>query len=406
MMHVDTMVIDHEPQIADYESAIDSNLNTAKQHKIVPEAVFVGREDSANDDTVDESPVKVEVSNFHFWDQSLRSVPMIFVRSSLFSATEGKEKPEYANSRLAAWDSDENNVPKKWEVIYTGPRLDQYDFAVWKSIMHLARGKAIDKKIYATTSDILKTDQKTCGGDNITRVKDSLERLKNAYLIVKDHGKEIKYSEYIEKRDWYGDTRTYDEYIADEKTIFNENLLYHYEEVEKATLSIQQLKKRKKVEKNNASNDAIDQSECEIENKESKVIKLHCFIISYELNELYKRFVLVDQEVLKKLAQRPLALWLYHFYSSHDNPKPSKNGKEFPGYPVTTLIQLTGYSSQPLNLEKEDDQILHYDFKRTLKDNLNILEQVTKEFGKTRFFYSRDNLESDYVLVTKKKVTS
>lgn len=402
----DTIVMDHEPQISDYESTIYINSNTAKTHKIVPEAVFVGREDSDKDDLNNESPVKVEINNFHFWDHLLRSVPMIFVRSSLFSATEGKEKPECSNIRLAVWDNDKDNNPKGWELIYDGIRLDQNDFAVWKSIMHLARGKAIGEKIYATTSDILKADQKTCGGDNITRVKDSLERLKNAHLIIKDHGKEISEFQYQIDKDYFGETRTYDEYVKDKRIIFNENLLSHYEEVEKATLSIQQLKKRKKAEKNNASNDAIDQSECEIENKESKVIKLHCFIISYELNELYKRFALVDQEVLKKLAQRPLALWLYHFYSSHDNPKPSKNGKKFPGYPVTTLIQLTGYSSQPLNLEKEDDQILHYDFKRTLKDNLNILEKVTKEFGKTRFFYSRDNLESDYVLVTKKKVTS
>jgi hypothetical protein len=396
-----TTDLDYEPHAAYYDSAIDIEIdNAVKLHKSAPEAVFVGREDSANDEMDAESSVKVEINNFYFWDEIQRSVPMIFVRSSLFSATEVKEKPKYSNLRLAVWDSDKNGDPKDWELIYTGVRLDQYDFAVWKSMMHLSRGKAVGEKIYATTSDILKTDNKTCGGDNITRVKGSLERLKDAHLIVKDHSVEISETDYKLEQLAFGYTGTYDEYAKDKKIIFSDKLLSNYEEVDKTSLSIHKIKKRKKAEKNNTFTNIIDNAEV---NKKKKAAKHHCFIISYGMKNLYKKFSLVDLDVLKKLAQRPLALWLYHFYSSHDNPKPSKNGTAFPGYPVTTLIQLTGYSSQPLNLEKEDDQILHYDFKRTLKDNLNILEQVTKEYGKTKFIYARDNLESDYVLVTKRK---
>jgi hypothetical protein len=118
------------------------------------------------------------------WPESARAAPNIALRSALFSAINLRNKktnrPYLERQAIAGQDGI--------TIIYSGPLLDQGDFDVWETVLHLARGQAIKSEWRGPAYQFLKALNKKDTGNNRHVLDRRLSRLKATGLDVKVDG--------------------------------------------------------------------------------------------------------------------------------------------------------------------------------------------------------------------------
>ncbi|HEY8159128.1 MAG TPA: hypothetical protein VIF10_10550 [Methylobacter sp.] len=357
-------VFDHGDFDPEYESSImwntiEGDFFEQAAETPGPEGVFVGRIEPKIKNTVPTQEAYPDT--IPYCRQDSRAVPRIFLRSSLFTATESENKIRYAETQLAVWGNDPDKANKKL-MFYSGQRLDQYDLATWQSIMYLAGGREIGQPFRVSASDILRVLNKSDGGNNIRRLHNQLLRLNDTAVTIIDGSKEISYAAYMS--DIAGldkiTGKSYEEYQLSKQTVFCGSLI-----------------------------ESLDH--------DSKT-KKYWVTISKSMKSLCENFTYLDASVLKTLSHRPLALWLYGYFSSH------KDSSNF-AYTLEKLSWLSGYSEQWLNANNETDQVKLKSFKRTLKANLDELEKATANGEKFCYDHARFN-KNALVCITKSKPVS
>ncbi len=103
------------------------------------------------------------------WSRSKRGTPNSFLRSSLFSAIQGKNRYLTKNEVLYAQEGI--------TVKYTGERLNQEDLTLWETLVHLARETPLGNECTFTARSILKAMDLGGGGRECGRLHDSITRL-------------------------------------------------------------------------------------------------------------------------------------------------------------------------------------------------------------------------------------
>ena len=318
-----------------------------------PEAVFVERIESVVDAKDEENTT--DPIFFPYCHKNSRAVPSILLRSSLFTATENKDKPEYKETKLAVSGNDLKKGVEKKVMLYTGKRLDQYDFAVWRSIMHLACNKEIGQPFCVSESQILNLLGKSGGGNNFSRLKEQLKRLSESFLTIINPQIKADLGDYNFICSDSG--TTFEEYKLRVQTLFAEPLITKFENDETSTK--------------------------------------YLITISASMQSLFeKKCTYLNAVVLQALSRRPLALWLYQYFASQDDPSKYVYGME-------KLCWLCGHRPKLLDNRIEEDRIILNTFKRQLKKNLIELEIVTAANGQ-RFCYDQGDFEDrSLVRITK-----
>lgn len=348
---------EYEPSVA--LNAIEGDFFEQAAEASGPEGVFVGRTEPTVKNTVPAQ--EAHPGTIPYCQQDSRAVPRIFLRSSLFSATESQDKIRCYQTQLAVWGNDPNKTDQKM-MFYSGQRLDQYDLATWQSIMYLAGGREIGEPFQVSASEILRTLKKSDGGNNIQRLDKQLLRLNHNTVTIIDRSIEISFDAYMS--DTAGlDSITggnYEEYKLSKQIVFCGSLIENLAQDSKT--------------------------------------KKYWITISAPMKSLCESFTYLDASVLQTLSRRPLALWLYGYFASH------MNTSNF-AYRAEKLSWLSGYSTQPLNAQNETDQVTLSLFKRTLKANLEALEKATAHGEKFSYDHKRFN-ENGLVCITKSKPLS
>ncbi len=339
----------------DDERVIECNsyahVDEDQQHEAAkPEATLVGKEESGCEEKVQQRVYKRQI--FWAFPSAERRMPNLFVRSSLFSATklDDEDKRTFNNERLVVWGDDADQNDNDREMFYTGTQLDQYDLAVFESLLYLAGGRRVGGSFRVSASMILKVmGFKSDGGLGIKRVKKSLDRLVDAHLTIIDKSIEVPQSLYIPLPEGFSSER---EFMLYKQTVFDDNLIYR---------------------------DYPGQD--------------YLIRLPGQLKALCgEKFTTLDFNVLKNLVRKPLAAWLYRYFASHKAPKdPCKYQ-----YGISTLSWLSGVSKKPLH--DELDRLAYNKFKRSLLDSLKTLNDVTTNAGKP-YTYVQSAWDNDNVAI-------
>ncbi len=185
-------------------------------------------------------------------------------------------------------------------IFYTGALLSQYDLDVWQTIMHIANKKNATK-ITCTGYEILKQLGKTDTSYNRKKLDSSLSRMKATGLKIK-----------------FG-------YYSYEGSLIND--VY-----------------RDESSPQNAS-------------------KPYTINLNPKLQVLFEpnQFTQIERDIRRALAGKPIAQWLYGYYTSHANPLPLK---------PETIRKLSGSNAQKIG-----------EFKDNLLKSFRIISDVSSKYN-------------------------
>lgn len=123
------------------------------------------------------APLPRNLVQLPLWPEPTRGVPNGVLRSALFGAIKKGPRRYMEQEQVAALDGI--------EIRYTGQRLDQGDFDVWESVLHIARLQEMGEQSRFTAYAMLKLLGKTDSGKNRDTLYTRLMRLMANVVEVK-----------------------------------------------------------------------------------------------------------------------------------------------------------------------------------------------------------------------------
>lgn len=117
------------------------------------------------------------------WPDATRGVPNVLLRSALFAAIQGKTRRALKRELIATIGDA--------EILMSGWQLDQADFDLWETLLHLARFHPIGDRIVLREIQILKELTRSTGTSDRKWLKSALVRLAGAVIEMKFDGKTI-----------------------------------------------------------------------------------------------------------------------------------------------------------------------------------------------------------------------
>ncbi len=127
------------------------------------------------------------------WPESKRGTPNSFLRSALFSATQGKDDKDrpYLYGDVVA--SQEGIAIK-----FTGKQLNQDDLTLWEALVHLSKDQALGNVCEFTAYSILKSMGLGDGGDERERLHRGIIRLGACMVEISHNGSRVYFSSLID----------------------------------------------------------------------------------------------------------------------------------------------------------------------------------------------------------------
>jgi len=113
-----------------------------------------------------------------------RGTPNSFLRSALFSATQGqdnKDRPYLDGAILASQQG--------FTIKYTGKQLNQDDLTLWETLVHLAKEQPLSNICEFTAYEILKSLQINTGKAEYDRLEKGIDRLTACQVKITFNGK-------------------------------------------------------------------------------------------------------------------------------------------------------------------------------------------------------------------------
>jgi hypothetical protein len=110
------------------------------------------------------------------WPDAVRGTPNAWLRGALFAAIQGKERRAFKRELLESVDGS--------ELRFTGWQLDQSDFDVWETLIHMARDQAMGNRVEFTAHSILKALGRGTGKAQHEWLKDAFARLAGAVVEI------------------------------------------------------------------------------------------------------------------------------------------------------------------------------------------------------------------------------
>lgn len=108
------------------------------------------------------SSLPAKIVQLRIWPESVRGVPNSFLRSALFAAVQGKDRPYLKETFLGA--------AQGISVKFTGIQLDQSDLDVWEQAAHLARLHPLGNVCHFKGHAFLKAMGRGTGADDYKRL--------------------------------------------------------------------------------------------------------------------------------------------------------------------------------------------------------------------------------------------
>lgn len=145
----------------------------------IPDRTFVTLE--KHNKRAGEQPQKMTVEQdchtLPHWQNSVRRVPNVALRSALFGAVSKGYRPYFERVKI--------NALGGISITYTGALLDQGDLDVWETVLHLARTQELGSECRVTAYRLLKELGKTDTGKNRTILDRHLSRMSATALQVR-----------------------------------------------------------------------------------------------------------------------------------------------------------------------------------------------------------------------------
>ena len=141
---------------------------------------------------VDEFSLSKEVK-LPIWPEAKRGTPNSFLRSALFSATQGKDDKDrpYLYGEIVA--SQEGIAIK-----FTGKQLNQDDLTLWETLVHLAKNEPLGNICKFTAYSILQSMGLGVGGDERERLHKGIIRLNACSVEISHNGSRVYFSSLID----------------------------------------------------------------------------------------------------------------------------------------------------------------------------------------------------------------
>ncbi len=114
------------------------------------------------------------------WPDATRGVPNVWLRSALFAGIQGKTRRALKRELIATVD--------RVEIRMSGWQLDQSDFDLWETLIHLARHQPIGDRVRFTEIQILKSLTRATGTSDRHWLRKALVRLAGATIEMKLDG--------------------------------------------------------------------------------------------------------------------------------------------------------------------------------------------------------------------------
>jgi TrfA protein len=121
------------------------------------------------------------VIHFPMWPEEKRGTPNSFVRSTLFSAIQSKDRVYLEEALLFS----QQGISIK----FTGKQLNQEDLDVWEAISHLARQHPLGNECSFTAYSILKALDLPVGGCQHERLHSAIIRLTACAVEIRHEGR-------------------------------------------------------------------------------------------------------------------------------------------------------------------------------------------------------------------------
>ncbi len=115
------------------------------------------------------------------WPEAKRGTPNSFLRSSIFSAIQSKNR--YFTKKEVLYSQEGITVK------YTGERLNQEDLTLWETLIHLTGQIPLGNECIFTAHGILKAMRLAIGGDQYERLHDGITRLTGGVVDITHEGK-------------------------------------------------------------------------------------------------------------------------------------------------------------------------------------------------------------------------
>jgi len=122
-----------------------------------------------------------------------RGTPNSFLRSALFSATQGqdnKDRPYLDGAILASQQG--------FTIKYTGKQLNQDDLTLWETLVHLAKEQPLGNVCKFTAYEILKSMGLDTGGDQRNRLHKGIIRLTGGVVEIIHEGRKVYFDTLIQ----------------------------------------------------------------------------------------------------------------------------------------------------------------------------------------------------------------
>lgn len=128
----------------------------------------------------EEEALKIEEEknvNLPYWQNERRGTPNAFLRSALFAAIQDKDREYLRDTTIYA----QNGI----EVIFTGEQLNQQDFTVWQTLVHLLRFSSVETRCIFKGYELLQAMEISDGKKNYESLQKSMKRLALCNVEIK-----------------------------------------------------------------------------------------------------------------------------------------------------------------------------------------------------------------------------
>lgn len=127
------------------------------------------------------------------WPEAKRGTPNSFLRSALFSATQGKDDKDrpYLYGEIVASQED-------IAIKFTGKQLNQDDLTLWEALVHLAKNEPLGNICKFTAYSILQSMSLGAGGDERERLHKGIIRLNACSVEISHNGSRVYFSSLID----------------------------------------------------------------------------------------------------------------------------------------------------------------------------------------------------------------
>src|SRR5690606_4268719 len=117
------------------------------------------------------------------WSEAQRGLSNHFARSALFTANRyglDTERPFHRHRKVRS--------PSNVEILYTGEELNQFDQEVHMQLLHYQRNHPVGEPIQFSLRSVVRDLGLPESGQNTSKVRKALERLKNAQIDLQGKG--------------------------------------------------------------------------------------------------------------------------------------------------------------------------------------------------------------------------